>query len=202
MKSRLFAVVSVACLAAVALSLGGITGAENTPVGIGDAGFQFKNLEGVDGKRQSLDDFTSAKAVVLSFTCNHCPVAVIYEDRFLEFAGEYKDKGVAFVGHNVDNQEAARRPAVKVRAKEKGFNFPYLYDPSQQSARAYGATCTPHLFVLDQERKIAYMGAFDDSNNPANVRKHYVKDAVDALLAGKTPAVPVTRQRGCSIKWD
>ena len=120
MKSRLFAVVSVACLAAVALSLGGITGAENTPVGIGDAGFQFKNLEGVDGKRQSLDDFTSAKAVVLSFTCNHCPVAVIYEDRFLEFAGEYKDKGVAFVCRNRENQEAGPRPAVEVRGHKKG----------------------------------------------------------------------------------
>jgi len=91
---------------------------------------------------------------------------------------------------------------MKKRAKDKGFNFPYIYDASQKSAREYGATCTPHAFALDKGRKIAYMGAIDDSNNPDKVKTHYLKAAIDALLAGKEPPQTTTRQRGCGIKWS
>ncbi len=197
-----FAVTLAACLAVLVFSVAGLAGDFNSKVSVGDPGAGFKNLAGVDGKSHSMDDYKSAKVLVLCFTCNHCPVAVAYEDRFVEFAKAYKSKGVQFVAINVNNLDADKLPAMKKRAEEKGFNFPYLYDPSQESARAYGATCTPHLFVLCPERKIAYMGAFDDSNNADKATKLFVKDAVDALLAGKKPPVTETRQRGCSIKYD
>ena len=202
MNRRHWTIASAACLAILGFTVAGFAGKYNPKVNVGDAGAGFKNLAGVDGKTHSIDDFKSAKVLVLCFTCNHCPVAVAYEDRFVEFAKAYKKKGVEFVAINVNTLEADKLPAMKQRAEEKGFTFPYLYDPSQESARAYGATCTPHLFVLCPERKIAYMGAFDDSQNAAKASKHYVKDAVDALLAGKKPPVAETQQVGCSIKYD
>lgn len=152
-----FAVTLAACLAVLVFSVAGLAGDFNSKVSVGDPGAGFKNLAGVDGKSHSMDDYKSAKVLVLCFTCNHCPVAVAYEDRFVEFAKAYKSKGVQFVAINVNNLDADKLPAMKKRAEEKGFNFPYLYDPSQESARAYGATCTPHLFVLCPERKIAYI---------------------------------------------
>lgn len=193
---------SVAGLAVVAFSVVGFASEFNSTVNVGDAGAGFKDLVGVDGKTHSIDDYKAAKVLVLCFTCNHCPVAVAYEDRFIEFVKAYKSKGVEFIAINVNNIEADKLPAMKQRAEKKGFNFPYLYDPSQESARAYGATCTPHLFVLSPEREIAYMGAFDDSNNVGKASKHFVRDAVDALLAGEKPPVAETRQRGCGIKYD
>lgn len=202
MNRRHWAFASATCLAVLAFSVAGFASEFNSKVNAGDAGAGFKDLAGVDGKTHSMNDYKAAKALVLCFTCNHCPVAVAYEDRFIEFVKAYKSKGVEFIAINVNNLEADKLPAMKARAKEKGFNFPYLYDPSQESARAYGATCTPHLFVLCPERKIAYMGAFDDSNNADKATKHFVQDAVDALLAGKKPPVAETRQRGCGIKYD
>ena len=90
---------------------------------------------------------------------------------------------------------------MKARAEEKGFNFPYIYDESQESARKYGATCTPHVFLLDKSRTVAYMGAIDDSMDTSKVTKHHLRDAIDAVLTGKTPEVAETKQVGCSIKW-
>lgn len=202
MDRRHWIFASAACLATLVFGVVGFAGDFNSKVSVGDVGAGFQNLDGVDGKTHSSDDYKAAKVLVLCFTCNHCPVAVAYEDRFIEFAKEYQSKDVAFVAINVNNGAADKLPAMKQRAQAKGFTFPYLYDPSQASARAYGATCTPHLFVLCAERKIAYMGAFDDSNNADRAKKHFVKDAVDSLLAGKKPAVTETRQRGCSIKYD
>jgi len=176
--------------------------AAETKLKIGDKAPDFKDLPGVDGKKHSLSDYADAKLLVVVFTCNHCPVAVAYEDRIVQFQQDYKDKGVQVVTINVNNIPADRMDKMIERAKEKGFNFPYLYDQSQESGRAYGATCTPHFFVLCPERKIAYMGAMDDNNNPQKVKEHWLRDAVDALLAGKTPPKQVTQQRGCSIKWD
>ena len=103
---------------------------------------------------------------------------------------------------NVNNLPADRLDKMRERAEKKGFNFDYLYDSSQATGRAYGATVTPHLFVLDRNRKIAYMGAFDDAINPSKVQAHYIADAVDTLLAGKKPEVTETRQRGCGILYE
>jgi peroxiredoxin len=171
-------------------------------VQIGSTAPEWKNLPGTDGKNHSLADLKEAKAVVVAFTCNHCPVAVAYEDRFQEFARKYEAKGVAFVAINVNNIDADRLPAMKERAKEKGFTFSYLYDESQKIGKDFNATKTPHLFVLDGSRKVAYIGAFDDKMDAGNVNKHYVADAVEAILAGKTPAVDKTPAHGCGINYE
>jgi peroxiredoxin len=187
MKSKL--------LSAAAITMFLVTASVFAAVKNGDAAPDFK-AKGVDGKDYSLTNSKDAKVTVLCFTCNVCPVAVAYEDRFIEFAKKYHDKGVNFVAINVNSTEDIS--AMKQRAEEKGFNFPYAYDESGDSARAYGARVTPHLFVLDSKGKVQYQGAFDD--NQGKPTKHYVADAVEAVLAGKTPAVTETRAVGCGIK--
>jgi peroxiredoxin len=187
MKSKL--------LSAAAITMFLVTASVFAAVKNGEAAPDFK-AKGVDGKDYSLTNSKDAKVTVLCFTCNVCPVAVAYEDRFIEFAKKYHDKGVNFVAINVNSTEDIS--AMKQRAEEKGFNFPYAYDESGDSARAYGARVTPHLFVLDSKGKVQYQGAFDD--NQGKPTKHYVADAVEAVLAGKTPAVTETRAVGCGIK--
>jgi peroxiredoxin len=177
-------------------------GAAAHAVELGDPGPAWKGLIGVDDKQHSLADLKKAKAVVVCFTCNHCPIAKFYEDRLVRLARDYRDKGVALVAINVNNLEADKLPAMKVRSEEKNFNFPYLYDPTQEIGRKYGAAVTPHFFLLDGKRKIAYIGAMDDSNESARVKKQYLRDAVDAVLTGKTPETTKTRPRGCSIKYE
>jgi peroxiredoxin len=148
-----------------------------------------------------LADLKDAKAVVVIFTCNHCPVATGYQDRFVRLAKDYEGKGVAVVAISVSRDPGDSLEKMKARAREKGYNFPYLQAPSQAIGRRYGATRTPQLFVLDAERKIAYMGAMDDDNDDDAAKKHYVRDALDAVLAGKKPEVTETRPRGCEIEW-
>jgi thiol-disulfide isomerase/thioredoxin len=139
----------------------------------------------------------------VAFTCNHCPYAKAYEDRFSEFAKKYKDKGVELVAINVNNLEEDKLPAMKERAAEKGFTFAYLYDASQKIGRDFGAKTTPHLFVLDHDRKVRYIGLFDDNPLKAgDVKKRHVEDAVDALLKGEDPPVALTAPAGCSIKYE
>ena len=160
------------------------------------------DLAGVDDKQHSLGEHADAKAVVVVFTCNHCPVAVAYEDRLVEFANDYADKGVDVVAINVSNMEADKLPAMKERAEEKGFKFDYLYDPSQEIGRAYGAAVTPHVFLLDGDRNVAYIGSIDDNMNPEKVTKHYLRDAIDAVLAGSKPQDDTTKPMGCGIQYE
>jgi peroxiredoxin len=157
---------------------------------------EFKNLPGVDGKEYNLADMKDAKAVVVCFTCNRCPVAVAYEDRFVEFAKKYQGKGVKFVAINA-NRRTEDLAAMKTRAEEKGFNFPYVFDQSGKLATEYGARVTPHIYVLDQNRNVAYVGAFDDDQNKPT--KKYVEDAVEALLAGKKVETTKSKAFGCQI---
>jgi thiol-disulfide isomerase/thioredoxin len=175
---------------------------EPTPIAVGRKAPDWKDLPGIDGKNWSLADLARYKVVVIAFTCNSCPYSVAYEDRFIDFAKRYEPKGVGFIAINVNLEESDRLPKMKERGREKGFPFPYLHDASQQSGRAYGATVTPHLFALDAKRTVAYVGAFDDAKRPEKVGKQFVRDAVDALLAGKTPAVPSTRATGCRIPYE
>lgn len=163
---------------------------------VGTKAPEFKGLAGVDGKDYSLAEMKDAKVVVVCFTCNRCPVAVAYEDRFVEFSKQYAAKGVKFVAINA-NKRTEDLAVMKTRAEEKGFNFPYVFDPSGKSATEFGARVTPHLFVLDQDRKVAYVGAFDDDQEKPS--KKYVIDAVDALLAGKKIDTTKTRAVGCGI---
>jgi len=165
---------------------------------IGAKAPEFKDLPGVDGKTYGLDNMKDAKAVVVCFTCNNCPVAVAYEDRFIEFSKQYAGKGVKFVAINA-NRRTEDLSAMKTRAEEKGFNFPYVFDKSGKLATEYGARVTPHIFVLDQNRNVAYVGAFDSDQNAKPGTKSYVADAVDAVLAGKKVEVSHTKALGCGI---
>ena len=171
-------------------------------VKIGDPAPKFKGVIGIDDKKHSLSDFKDPKLVVLVFTCNHCQVASAYEKRLVALQDAYKTKGVQVVAVNVNNIEPARLDKMKQRAKDRKFNFPYLYDSSQKMGREYGATVTPHVFVLDQKRKVVYIGAIDDKMNADQVKKTFLRNAIDALLDGKKPPEAVTKQFGCSIKYE
>ncbi len=162
------------------------------------------NLPGIDGTTWSLRSCRSAKAVVLNFTCNHCPYAQAYEDRFMDLVRQFSPAGVAFaaINPNDDNRYPEDSFAkMKERAAARGFNFPYLRDATQAAARAYGAVCTPHLFVI-ADGVIVYEGRIDDSwKDPSAARHHDLRDALDALLAGRAIPAPRTNPMGCSIKW-
>jgi len=173
----------------------------NAVLNIGDPAPEWSDLPGVDGKRHALADYRDAKALVVVFICNHCPVAKSYEERLIAFSKKY-DQRVQVVAISVSRNPADGLEKMKARAAEKEFPFPYLCDESQKSGRTYGATATPHFFLLDGERKIAYMGAFDDSTfDPDKAEKHYLVDAVEAVLAGKEPKVKESLQRGCAIEY-
>ena len=178
------------------------TVAAQAALAIGQPGPDFAGLPGIDDKPHGLADYKDAKLVVLVFTCNHCPVATAYEDRLVALQKDYGPKGVQVVAVNVNNIPADRLDEMKQRAKQKGFDFPYLYDATQKTGHAYGAKVTPHVFVLDKDRKVAYMGAVDDNQQVEQVKTHYLREALDALLAGKRPPKEVTQQFGCSIKYE
>lgn len=173
---------------------------------IGDVATDFSLLN-VDGEMVSLADFEDAKGFILIFTCNTCPYSVAYEDRIIALDKAYKSKGYPVIAINpndpaaIDGDDLAD---MKVRATEKGFSFPYLQDVGQQVYPQYGATKTPHVFVLQKEGNnniVRYIGAIDDSSRkPNKVKKRYVEQAVDALLAGKSPSTTTTKAIGCSIK--
>lgn len=189
--------VAVACLA-----LGSCAIAEQGGVKVGDKAPDWKNIIGVDDKQHSLSDYAKAKFIVLVFTCNHCPVAQAYEERLVALQKDYQGKGVQVIAVNVNNIPEDRLEQMKVRAKEKGFNFPYIYDSSQKMGHDYGAKVTPHVFVLDPQRKVVYIGAIDDNIDPKKVKQHYLRNALDALLAGKSPDPATTKAFGCTIKYD
>lgn len=190
-------VVLLLALPGLNLTLPGLaTVAAAKEIAIGAKGPDFSGV-GVDGKTYTKDSFKDADVLVLSFTCNDCPVAKAYEERFMAFAKKYEGKKVQFVAINCNNQ-TEDLAAMKKYAKAKGFNFTYIFDASGDSARAYGARVTPHLFALDQARLIAYRGAFDDSQRAP--KTPHLDNAVTSILAGKKPAVDSTRAVGCGIK--
>ncbi|MBI4346015.1 MAG: thioredoxin family protein [Elusimicrobia bacterium] len=162
-------------------------------------------LPGVDGKTYSLDSFKDARAVVVVFSCNHCPYVQAYEGRLIELQRDYQAKGVRLVA--INSNDAVNYPEdsfdeMKRRAERLGFNFPYLRDESQEAARAYGATHTPHLFVFGPDRRLAYTGKLDDNwQEPSNVGRRYLREALDDLLAGRPVREPETHAIGCTIKW-
>lgn len=173
----------------------------NKVLDIGKPAPAWTELLGVDGQRHSLSELKEAKLVVVVFACNHCPVVKAYERRLIRFVDDYRDKGVELVAISVSQQASDGIEKMKQRASESGFNFQYLIDPTQKIARAYGATVTPHLFVLDQKRRIAYMGKIDDQMEETKVTEPFLRMAVDALLAGREPELTETRQMGCEIDY-
>ena len=175
----------------------------NQVLSIGDMAPSWKDLPGTDGKSHSLSEFKDKDAVVLVFTCVSCPYSVDYEDRFNSLAKKYggPNGNVGFVGICVNQIAADRLDKLTERAKKQQFAFPVLYDESQKIAKDFGTIFTPEFYVLNSERKIVYMGAMDDANEPSNVKKRFVEDAIVATLKGESPPVKETGARGCMVRW-
>jgi thiol-disulfide isomerase/thioredoxin len=174
------------------------------------------NLIGVDGKTYNLASFKNAEVLVVVFTCNHCPTAQAYEDRLISLTSEYAKKNVAVVAI-MPNDPACLRldeldfsdlgdsyAEMKIRAKEKKFNFPYLYDgETEVVSRAYGPVATPHVFVFDKERKLRYQGRVDDMESPFKTPQSTdTRNAIDAVLNNREVPVKTTKVFGCSVKWS
>lgn len=162
-------------------------------------------LKGTDGKFYSLNSFPNAKGYIVTFTCNHCPYAIMYEDRINEIAKVYGPKGyhvIAINPNDPDVQPADSYDLMKERAAEKGFAFPYLFDDGQKVYPQYGATKTPHVFLLDKNRVVKYIGSIDDNPQDASaVKVKYLENAIAAVEAGKMPEPETTKAIGCSIKF-
>ena len=173
------------------------------PYKIGDKATDFK-LKSVDGKMYSMADYKNAKGFIIVFTCNHCPFAKKYEDRINDLAKKYKPKGYILLAINPNDPVAEPTDSYEnmiVRAKEKGFVFPYMLDEGQKIYPQYGATKTPHIFLLDKNHIVRYIGAIDDNVDSASeVKEKYLENAIAALESGKTPSPETTKAIGCSIK--
>ncbi len=173
-----------------------------TPLDHGATAPSFE-LPGVDGDDHALEEF-DADALVVVFTCNHCPVAQAYEDRLIALEEDYPDEDAQVVAINPNETENYPEDSFEHmvdRAEEKGFPFPYLRDESQEVAAAYGAECTPHAFVFDEDRTLVYQGAIDDDREGEDISEQYVRDAIDAILADGSYGQETVSPMGCSIKW-
>jgi len=184
-----------------------------TPLEIGAKAPDF-SLPGVDGKTYSLKDFSQYKWLTIVFTCNHCPTAQAYEDRIKQLVTDYRPKNVGFVAISPNDPMAVRLDELgwtdlsdtfedmKIRAKDKQYNFPYLYDgETSATGRLYGPQATPHVFIFDENRTLRYTGRIDDGEKPGTAKTHDTRNALDALIAGKPVPVEKTKTFGCSIKW-
>jgi peroxiredoxin/thiol-disulfide isomerase/thioredoxin len=173
------------------------------------------SLAGVDGKTYTLKDFDKAGVLVIIFSCNHCPTAQAYEDRIISIAGDYKSRGVDLVMISPNSPEALNYSELgysdmgdsyddmKIRAADKKFPFPYLYDGDEQKcALAYGPVATPHCFVFDKNRILRYAGRVDGSEKPGTGKGEDLRNSIDAVLAGEPVKNPVTKVFGCSVKWS
>jgi peroxiredoxin len=175
-----------------------------TDLSIGDRAISF-SLPAIDGEQYSLASFDGSKALAVIFSCNHCPYVQAWEDRMVQIQADYQGKGFQIIAINAN--DALKYPdddfeAMKRRAREKGFNFPYLRDESQEVARAYSAERTPEVFLFDADRSLVYHGAIDDSyDSPEAVEHAYLRDAIEATIAGEELEVKTTSPVGCTIKW-
>lgn len=174
---------------------------------VGDYARDFE-LKGIDGKKVSMADYPNAKGFVVVFTCNECPYAKAYEDRINEINKDYALQGYPVIAINPNSSVVSSESLEKMkkRAEEKDFTFPYLVDETQEITRTYGATNTPHVYVLDKEKedkyRVAYVGTIDNNYQDAGkADKHYVRDALDALMKSQTVPEAKTKAIGCTIKW-
>lgn len=171
---------------------------------IGDKAPDFK-LTGTDDKKYSLSNFQDKKILAVVFMCNHCPYVQAYIERLINLQKEFFNKGVQFIGINSNDENQYPDDSfekMKVYARIRGFNFPYLRDQDQTAARAYDAQCTPEIMVFDNERNLRYHGRVDDNYQDSSLAKeHYLKDALNALVKGTEISQTNTHAIGCSIKW-
>jgi peroxiredoxin len=175
-----------------------------TNLKVGDKAIAFK-LIGVDDQQHSLSDYAGKGVVAVIFSCNHCPYVRAWEDRMVQIQADYSNRGVQLVTINANDASKYPDdsfPKMKERAREKHFNFPYLRDETQEVARAYGAERTPEVFLFDRGGVLRYHGAIDDNyDDPKAVKVHYLRDALDAVLAGRSVQIAETRPVGCTVKW-
>ncbi len=171
---------------------------------VGDKAPDF-SLKNVDGKLVSLDQYKDAKGYIVIFTCNTCPYAIAYEDRIIELHNKFASKGYPVVAINPNDpnvQPGDSFDKMKARAKKKNFPFAYLMDETQETTLAYGATRTPHVFILDKALTVKYIGAIDNNHTDASAAdKKYVEDAIEAMIDSKNPDPDFTKAIGCTIKW-
>ncbi len=208
MKNYRLPFLYMACLLLVGVLMAAIPASETTGYKVGDKARDFK-LKNVDGKMVSMADYKDAKGFILTFTCNTCPYSVAYEDRLIELHNKYAPQGYPIIAINPNDVKVSPKDSFKhmqERAKEKNFPFPYVYDETQEITRTYGATRTPHLYVVQRQNdgslKVAYIGTIDDNfREPSKVQKKYAEDALDELVAGKAVSQPNTKAIGCTIKW-
>ena len=205
---------AVLLLALALLSRAAVAAGEQPPtLAVGSKAPDFK-LPGVDGKTYTLKDFEASPVLVVLFTCNHCPTAQAYEERVKSIVNDHRDTGMALIAISPNDPKSVRLDELgytdlgdsfedmKVRAKHRQYNFPYLYDgDTGEASKKYGPVATPHVFVFDKDRTLRYTGRIDDSERPQHAKTHDVRDALKALLAGKQPAVTQTKTFGCSVKW-
>lgn len=193
-------------IAVITIMVGSVFTSTSPGYKVGDIATDF-NLKNIDGKMVSMANFKDAKGFIIIFTCNTCPYAVAYEDRIEALNKKYASKGypvIAIMPNNTDVKPGDNMEAMQARAKAKGFTFPYLMDEGQKIYPQYGATKTPHIYILQKTNKgnqVKYIGAIDDNYQDASaVNTRYVENAVDALLSGKEIQEKETRAIGCSIK--
>lgn len=193
---------------------GAVPASEHKTLEIGAQAPDF-SLPGTDGKSYSLASFKASNILVMVFTCNHCPTAQAYEDRLIQLKKDYENKGVAVVAVSPNDPGSIRLDELgysdlgdsfeemKIRARQKGFNFPYLYDgETEKMSMAYGPVATPHVFIFDQSRKLRYQGRIDNMENPKKTPSSLdTRNAIDALLANSEVPVTTTKVFGCSVKW-
>jgi peroxiredoxin len=213
-EKKMSGIRSALCLlASLMLPLAGLA-ADHPILPLGSPAPDF-SLPGADGKIHQLSDYASSKILVVVFTCDHCPNAQMYEGRVTQMYNDYRDKSVALVAISPNDPKAIRideldssdvsdtLDEMKIRVAYKHLPYPYLYDGETESvSRAYGPQASPHIFIFDQQRKLRYEGAIDDSYRIEFVKKHYALDAIDALLEDKEVTVKHTGAFGCSTKWS
>lgn len=163
------------------------------------------NVKGIDNKTYTLDFFKNKEIVVIVFMCNHCPYVIAYIERIKQLYRQFQNKGIEFIGINANDSVKYPQDSfenMKRFAQEKNILFPYLYDETQEMAKAYGALLTPHVMIFDKERKLVYNGGIDENwEQPEKAQQHWLFDAATALTQGKVPKQQMTPCIGCSIKW-
>ncbi|MCC9166458.1 thioredoxin family protein [Pontibacter harenae] len=207
MKKASLPLLYAACLLLVSVLLAAVP-APDLGYQVGDTATDFR-LKNVDGKMVAMNDYKNAKGFIVTFTCNTCPYSVAYEDRIIDLHNKYAPKGYPVIAINPNDVQVSPEDSfadMQQRAKEKKFPFAYLQDETQEITRAYGATRTPHLYVVQKQKggkyKVAYIGTIDDnSREPGKVQKKYAETALNELVAGKQVSQPNTKAIGCTIKW-
>jgi peroxiredoxin len=193
----------VAVMSAAAVMTAGYAKADSLAIGakIPDANVKMQN---VDGRQLSISNAAGTKGTLVVFTCNHCPFAKAWQSRLVELGNTYQTKGVGVIAINSNdptNFEEDRFEVMQARAKENGYQFPYVVDSTSDVARAFGASHTPEAFLFDKDGQLVYHGAIDDDKDIASVTKHYLRDALDAVVNGTPVPVSETKSVGCGIKF-